>query len=90
MHCPTDNLQDAINAAAPGSTLLVDGTCLGNFYIVNNLTLTGPAVLDGGGVATQYGATLNVIAGTVVLNNLVSRTALVSTALAVASGTVDS
>ena len=71
VHCPTDNLQNAINAAAPGSTLLVDGTCTGNFYIDNDLTLSGPATLDGGGVQTTYGATLNVIAGTVVLNNLV-------------------
>ena len=71
VHCPTDNLQNAINAATPGSTLLVDGTCVGNFYIDNNLTLSGPATLDGGGVPTTYGATLNVIAGTVVLNNLV-------------------
>ena len=71
VHCPTDNLQNAINAATPGSTLLVDGTCVGNFYIDSNLTLSGPATLDGGGVPTQYGATLNVIAGSVVLNNLV-------------------
>ena len=71
VHCPTDNLQNAINAAPPGSTLLVDGTCTGNFYIDNNVTLSGPATLDGGGVPTMYGTTLNVISGTVVLNNLV-------------------
>ena len=71
VHCPTDSLQNAINAAAPGSTLLVDGTCMGNFYIDNDLTLRGPAILDGGGVQTTYGATLNVIAGTVVLDDLV-------------------
>ena len=70
VNCPADNLQTAINDAAPGSTLLVDGTCTGNFYIDTNLTLSGPAILDGGGVQTTYGATLNVIAGTVVLNNL--------------------
>ena len=51
VHCPADNLQDAINSAAPGSTLLVDGICTGNFYIDKNLTLSGPATLDGGGVA---------------------------------------
>ena len=50
VHCPTDNLQTAINAAAAGSTLLVDGTCTGNFYIDKDLTLSGPAILDGGGV----------------------------------------
>ena len=71
VNCPTDNLQDAINSAAAGSTLLVDGTCTGNFYINKNLTLSGPAILDGGGVPTQYGAALNVMTGTVVLNNLV-------------------
>jgi hypothetical protein len=71
VNCPADNLQDAINSAPAGSTLLLNGTCAGNFYIVNNLTLSGPAILDGGGVQTQYGATLNVISGTVVLNNLI-------------------
>ncbi len=67
VHCPADNLQTAIDAAATGSTILVDGTCAGNFYIDKNLTLSGPAILDGGGI----GATLNVAAGTVVLNHLV-------------------
>jgi hypothetical protein len=71
VHCPTDNLQTAINAAAPGSTLLVDGTCTGNFYIDEDLTLSGPAILDGGDIETTFGATLNVAAGTVVLNDLV-------------------
>ena len=67
VHCPADNLQTAINAAAPGSTLLVDGTCTGNFSIQKNLTLSGPAILDGGGI----GVTLGVGPGTVVLNDLV-------------------
>jgi hypothetical protein len=71
VHCPADNLQTAINAAPTGSTLLVDGTCTGNFYIGKNLTLSGPAILDGGGIETTFGATLNVAAGTVVLNHLV-------------------
>jgi hypothetical protein len=62
-----DNLQNAIYSAASGSTLLVSGTCTGNFYIPKNLTLSGPATLDGGG----SGVTLNVASGTVVLNNLV-------------------
>jgi hypothetical protein len=65
------NLSTAIAAAAPGSTLAVSGTCTGNFYIDKSLTLAGPAILDGGGVPTTYGATLNVAAGTVFLNNLV-------------------
>ena len=67
VHCPADNLQTAINAAAPGSTLLVDGTCTGNFSIQKDLTLSGPATLDGGGT----GATLGVGPGTVVLNDVV-------------------
>ena len=71
VNCPADNLQDAIYSAAAGSTLLVNGTCTGNFYINKNLTLSGPATLDGGGVPTQFGAALNVAAGTVVLNNLI-------------------
>jgi hypothetical protein len=66
VHCPADDLGAAIYAAPAGSTLLVDGTCTGNFYIDKDLTLSGPATLDGGGVATV----LNVMAGTVVLNNL--------------------
>ena len=33
VHCPADNLQTAINAVAPGLTLLVDGTCTGDFSI---------------------------------------------------------
>src|SRR5580692_7446243 len=49
VHCPADSLQDAINSAASGSTLRVDGTCTGNFFINKNLTLSGPAILDGGG-----------------------------------------
>ena len=71
VNCTADNLQTAINAAPPGSTLRVDGTCTGNFYINQNVTLSGPATLDGGGVPTTFGATLNVMAGTVVLNDLV-------------------
>jgi len=71
VNCPADNLQVAIYSAAPGSTLLVNGICTGNFYINKNLTLSGPATLDGGGGPNQYGSTLNVAAGNVVLNNLV-------------------
>jgi nitrous oxidase accessory protein NosD len=49
VHCPADNLQAAINAAPPGSTVNVSGTCIGNFRIKKDLTLRGPATLDGGG-----------------------------------------
>ncbi|MER6736507.1 hypothetical protein [Streptomyces puniciscabiei] len=48
VRCPTDNLQTAIDSAPPGSTLLVFGTCTGNFTISKNLTLIGyGATLDG-------------------------------------------
>ena len=62
-----DNLQSAIYSAPAGSTLLVSGTCMGTFDVNENLTLSGPATLDGRG---NPGSTLNVISGTVVLNNL--------------------
>jgi hypothetical protein len=51
VNCPTDNLQNALNAAQPGSTIMVRGTCTGHFSIhVKDLKLVGPATLDGGGV----------------------------------------
>jgi hypothetical protein len=80
VNCPADNLQDAIDSAAPGSTLLVSGTCTpiaaqGGFFINKDLTLSGPAILDGGGPnpnpPTPFNVALNVISGTVVLNNMV-------------------
>jgi hypothetical protein len=72
VHCPADDLGAAINAAPVGATILVDGTCTGNFFINRDLTLSGPAVLDGGGgsIGSPFGAVLNVAAGTVVLNDL--------------------
>jgi hypothetical protein len=66
VHCPADDLAAAINAAPVGATLLVDGTCTGNFYISRDLTLSGPAVLDGGGIGTV----LDVASGTAVLNDV--------------------
>jgi|GEM_PF-3357474 len=65
VHCPGD-LQGAINNAAPGSTLVVDGTCTGNFFVWKDLTLSGPATLDG----ASAGATVHVLAVTAALNNL--------------------
>ena len=65
----SDNLQTAITAAAPGSTLLIKGTCDGNFTVPKNLTLTGSptATLDGLG----SGRTVTVAGGVVVaMNNL--------------------
>ncbi|MBW5483151.1 hypothetical protein [Streptomyces bambusae] len=48
VNCPTQNLQTAINNAAPGDILLIRGTCVGTFTIGKSLTLTGSS-----------GATLN-------------------------------
>jgi nitrous oxidase accessory protein NosD len=45
------SLQAAIDAAGPGSTLLINGTCVGSFLVTDkNLALVGArrAVLDGG------------------------------------------
>jgi len=64
VHCATDSLQTAIDSAAAGSTLNVSGTCVGAFTIAKNLTLNGPAVLDGG----NGGTVLTVTTGTVTLN----------------------
>ncbi|MFL5798410.1 MAG: choice-of-anchor Q domain-containing protein [Actinomycetota bacterium] len=49
VNCPTQDLQQRINAAAPGSTLLISGLCDENFTIDKNLTLKGnpTATLDG-------------------------------------------
>jgi hypothetical protein len=67
VHCNAGgNLQAAIAFAAPGATITVDGTCYGNFQINQDLTLVGPATLDGNG----SGTVLLVNAGTVALNNL--------------------
>jgi hypothetical protein len=57
------NLQAAINAAKPGSILVVSGTCHGSFTVGKNLVLKGAsaAVLD----AQRTGATLTVTAGKV-------------------------
>lgn len=51
VHCPSQDLQTAINSAPAGGTLRVDGTCVGNFTIAKSLTLIGgkSAALDGGG-----------------------------------------
>src|SRR5438128_1742211 len=44
---PSSDLQAAIQAAAPGDTLSVHGTCVGHFVIAKDLTLVGGATLDG-------------------------------------------
>lgn len=58
----TSALQPAIDAALPGETLDVSGTCVGTFTVSKNLTLEGAgATLDGGG----GGTTLTVYSGEV-------------------------
>ena len=69
VNCNTGgNLQTAINAAVSGSALIVHGTCTGNFFIGENLTLQGPGTLSGTG---YYQSVLAVGQyATVLLNNL--------------------
>ncbi|TQK52856.1 hypothetical protein FBY35_3312 [Streptomyces sp. SLBN-118] len=61
VNCPAQNLQTAIDNAAPGSTIMVAGTCAGNVTVEKNLSLIGfgGAVLDG----NAAGTTLTVGAG---------------------------
>jgi hypothetical protein len=67
VNCGTTNLQTALNAAPSGATLVVHGTCTGNFTIAENLTLLGPATLSG----ADSGIVLTINAGiTVSLRNL--------------------
>jgi fibronectin-binding autotransporter adhesin len=49
VNCASQSLQGQINAAAGGSTLLITGTCIGNFSLTKSLTLEGnpAATLDG-------------------------------------------
>ena len=61
------NLQNAITAAASGSTIVVHGTCTGNFTVGENLTLQGSGTLSGTGF---YGPVLTINSGTVSVNNL--------------------
>jgi len=67
--CPGTNLQTAIDNANPGDTLVVRGTCRGNFTIHKNLILVGQhATLDGnnsGTVVTISDATVTISAITV-------------------------
>ncbi|MEA2843687.1 MAG: hypothetical protein QOJ69_1358 [Actinomycetota bacterium] len=61
--CPSANLQTEINAAPPGSTISVSGTCTGQFVINKSLRLVGlPATLEGanGGTVVSVGSGANV------------------------------
>jgi hypothetical protein len=54
VNCQSQSLQARINAAPAGSTLLVKGTCVGNFTLGKSLTLQGnpAATLDGNHAGT--------------------------------------
>jgi hypothetical protein len=54
VNCSTMNLQNKINTAPGGSTLLITGTCVGNFTVDKDLTLKGnpSATLDGNHAGT--------------------------------------
>lgn len=55
VNCAVASLQSAIDAAEPGSILVVEGTCVGSFEIDRSVTLRGAGVLDaerGGRVLT--------------------------------------
>lgn len=61
--CPSANLQTEINAAPPGSTIFLSGTCTGQFVINKSLRLVGlPATLDGadGGTVVSVESGANV------------------------------
>jgi hypothetical protein len=64
-------LQQAINSASPGDTLHVSGTCYGNFTVSNNLTIIGPATLDGqgSGVVFSVGIGANVTLEDLIVQN---------------------
>ena len=70
VNCPANDLQSAINSAAPGSTIVVRGTCTGSFSISTSLTLVGPATLNG--VQLGVGSTVLTVGGgaAVTLNSI--------------------
>jgi hypothetical protein len=59
VNCATGSLQTKIDNAAPGTVILVKGTCSGNFVVPKNLTLKGnpTATLDGGRTGTTLTVT---------------------------------
>jgi hypothetical protein len=72
-HGAGSDLQAAIDAAGPGDTLRVRGVCAGSFTVEQDLTLVGPAGLDGevcGDEVCSRGIVLWVDAGTVTLQNV--------------------
>lgn len=82
VNCPpfgTDDLQAAINAAAPGDTLSIKGTCTGNFTASQNVTLQGAApgaTLNGGGTGgtfTIFGPATVTVRGLIVTGGVADR-----------------
>jgi hypothetical protein len=59
VNCATGSLQSKIDAASPGTVILVKGTCSGDFVVPKNLTLKGnpTATLDGAGAGTTLTVT---------------------------------
>ena len=56
LHCTgvPGELQQAIFDAPSGSTIRVDGTCVGGVFINKDLTLSGPAIIDGGNSTRRW------------------------------------
>jgi predicted outer membrane repeat protein len=79
----TTSLQEAIDAAAPGDTLTVKGTCVGNFVVSKTLALEGVSnkafglpTLDGGGAGVVLGVGGPVAGFDVTVDNLTIRNGL--------------
>jgi nitrous oxidase accessory protein NosD len=71
---PSTNLQTVINSAAPGDTIMVNGTCKGQFTISRPLTLEGVASTSGATLDGNQGGsvlTVNATSDTVTLNDLI-------------------
>jgi parallel beta-helix repeat protein len=75
----TDDLQAALNAAAPGDTLSIKGTCTGNFTASQNVTLQRAApgaTLNGGGTGrtlTIFGPATVTVTGLIVTGGVAER-----------------
>jgi predicted outer membrane repeat protein len=79
----TSSLQEAIDAAAPGDTLTVKGTCVGNFLVSKALALEGVSnkafglpTLDGGGAGVVLAVGGPVAGFEVTVDNLTIRNGL--------------
>jgi hypothetical protein len=86
------SLQEAIDAAAPGDTLTVKGTCVGNFAVTKALALRGVSnkafglpTLDGGGAGVVLDVGGPVAGFEVTVENLTIRNGLAGIALFSAS-----